>query len=229
MNTPCESGAVFCLPDPEQAARWLCDNLFFTPAGPGAVRCGSCVVYLRSGNAAVPEELPAESYRTGPEHLALRTTDIAAALAYCRGRGLELVLNGEGWFVNPQVLGKGEYYFHIRTPFGVSIEISQPVEGAGPAGPCPIWGLDHLGVPCADLDAELKELADLGFSPLFPPVENRSEREGRVRCTMAAGNGLVLEVYQFLDRTPRASETPGRLWGARIGRTARTGSGMRFA
>lgn len=229
MNTPCESGTVLCLPDPGQAARWLCDNLFFTQAGPDSLRCGNCVVYLRQEDTAVPEALPQESYRTGPEHLALHTTDISAALDYCRSRGMDLVLNGDTWHFNPQVFGKGEYYFHIRTPFGVSIEISQPVESAGPAGPAPIWGLDHLGVPCADLETELKELAQLGFSPLFPPVENRSEREGRVRCTMAAGNGLVLEVYQFLDRLPRLPEMPGRLWGARIGRQGHTGSGMRFA
>lgn len=227
METVLSPGPVLRVPHPAAARDWLCENLLFSPAPGGAVQNGSCVLYLRQGpGGPLPAPAPGHYY-TGLAHVALGARDIAAALAFCRARGLALTPEN-GWLYNPKVFGAGEYYFNAAAPFGLTVELSQPV--ARPAGPpdAPFAGLDHLGVPCADFDAECAFLENLGFSLAFSPVENYNEAEGRIRCAMLRRDALVLEVYQFLDQTPLPMPAGAVLRGIAAGADAVSPGGLRF-
>ena len=87
------------------------------------------------------------------------------------------------------------------TWFGVLIEISQHVD-ADKRGEKIIYGLDHIGLPSADFDAQLLNLKEQGFAEEFSPVINHSEVDGTIKCCMVRKGELVLEVYQFLDMKP---------------------------
>lgn len=228
METVLFCGPVLQVPDPASARDWLCRALRFAPAPCGAVQNGSCVLFLRQGpGGTLPAPAPGHYY-TGLAHVALHARDIAAALAACRQAGLTLTLQNGGWLYNPKVFGAGEYYFNAAAPFGLTVEFSQPVAQPGGVPGAPFAGLDHLGVPCADFSAECAFLEVLGFSPVFSPVENYNEAEGRIRCVMLRRDALVLEVYQFLDQTPLPMPTGAVLQGIAAGMDAVSPSGLRF-
>lgn len=208
-------GPLLQTPDVEAAEQWLCENLFFTPLETNVLKNGTCVLTLVQGPA---EAVPAPedgSYFTGFEHIALRTRNIDEAIAWCKLRGLDLMLKGGGSFYNPGVFGQGERYYNIFAPFGAVLEISQRVNDSGPAGPSPIFGLDHLGVPCADIRMELDFLKGLGFLPEFPIVHNFNEAEGNILCDMVSCRELTLEIYQFSDKKPCSMPTSAPLRGIR--------------
>lgn len=228
MATQPPFGPVLQVPDPAAARDWLCENLLFAPAPGGAVTNGSCALYLRQGpGAPLPAPAPG-TYYTGLAHVALRSTDIAAALARCRARGLATQPQNGGWLHNPQVFGAGEDYFNIHAPCGLTVEVSQPVAWAPGAQNMLFFGLDHLGVPCADFDAECAFWETLGFSLVFSPVENYNEAEGRIRCAMVQRGALVLEVYQFLDLVPVPMPAGAVLRGVFAWADAVSPSGVQF-
>lgn len=228
MEASFTGGPVLQVPDPAAARAWLCENLLFSPAPGGAVQNGSCTLFVRQGPGAPLPAPAAGGYYTGLAHVALHARDIAAALAHCRGRGLCLQLQNGGWSHNPKVFGAGEYYFNLETPFGFTVEISQPVAQPGGASGAPFAGLDHLGVPCADFSAETAFLQARGFAPLFAPVDNVNEQEGRIRCVMLRRGALVLEVYQFLDRAPAPMPGGAVLQGILDTADAVSPGGLRF-
>lgn len=193
---------VILTPAPENAAAWLIDNLFFIPMGPNTLQNGSCTLRLQKVTPLPAPVLEKCQYAAGVAHLALRTADIKKALAHCKARGLDLVLADDHEFYNPKVYGAGEYYFNIRSPFGVTVEISQHVQGADYGQTRLIEGLDHIGVPCADFEAQLACLLGQGFAREFVPVTNHNDTEGTIRCCMMRKEQLVLEIYQFLDMAP---------------------------
>lgn len=228
-------GPVLQVPNVEAAARWLCEELFFTPfEGAGALQHeavlqnGNCTIYLQKGCGTPPPAPGAGQYYTGFAHVALHTPSIAEALAWCRRRKLSLALKNGHWLFNPKVLGKGEYYFNITAPFGAVFEVSQPVARPGERGPRLIDGLDHVGLPCRNFQQELECLARLGFRPLFSPVENHNEEEGRILCSMLCLGGITAEVYQFLDMEPTAIPPHNVLQGIYIKQKATTPSGTHF-
>lgn len=193
---------VILTPEPETAAVWLTDNLFFAPAGENTLHNGSCTVRLQKGTPQPTPALAQGQYTAGIAHLALRAADIKKALTHCKEKQLDLMLTDDHEFYNPKVYGEGEYYFNIRSPFGVTVEISQHVQGAEYGQTKIIEGLDHMGLPSADFDAQLASLKAQGFAEEFAPVTNHNDAEGTIRCCMMRKDALVLEVYQFLDMTP---------------------------
>lgn len=193
---------VILTPEPETAAAWLTDNLFFAPAGENTLHNGSCTVRLQKGTPQPTPALAKGQYTAGIAHLALRAADIKKALTHCKEKQLDLMLTDDHEFYNPKVYGEGEYYFNIRSPFGVAVEISQHVQGAEYGQTKIIEGLDHMGLPSADFDAQLASLKAQGFAEEFAPVTNHNDAEGTIRCCMMRKDALVLEVYQFLDMTP---------------------------
>lgn len=193
---------VILTPEPETAAAWLTDNLFFAPAGENTLHNGSCTVRLQKGTPQPTPALARGQYTAGIAHLALRAADIKKALTHCKEKQLDLMLTDDHEFYNPKVYGEGEYYFNIRSPFGVTVEISQHVQDAEYGQTKIIEGLDHMGLPSADFDAQLASLKAQGFAEEFAPVTNHNDAEGTIRCCMMRKDALVLEVYQFLDMTP---------------------------
>ncbi len=201
------SGPVLQVFDVAAAGQWLCENLFFRPVNSAEnsrmiLENGSCTLYLEPCRKFISSPPPENSYFTGLAHVALRTGNIEAALEWCKTRSLVMQLQEGRSFFNPGVFGGGELYYNILSPFGVVFEISQRVSDREFAGPQIIYGLDHLGIPCADLDAELDFLEGIGFVAEFPIVHNFNDREGNILCDMVSRQGLTLEVYQFVDRTP---------------------------
>lgn len=206
---------VILTPAPENAAVWLADNLFFTPTGANTLQNGSCTIRLQEGTPLPAPTLAKCRYAAGVAHLALRTADIKKALAYCKARGLDLVLTNDHEFYNPKVYEAGEYYFNIRSPFGVTVEISQHVQGADYGQTRLIEGLDHIGVPSVDFEAQMACLLGQGFTQEFAPVTNHNDAEGTIRCCMMRKDQLVLELYQFLDMlaVPAQNQAPLQLHG----------------
>ena len=214
--------------DPEAVSRWLCRELFFSPAENGDVRNGNCTLRLIRGAVQAEGILPAGAYRTGLAHVALAANDIREALKSCQARGLSLqTADGESFF-NPGVFGRGERYFNIKTPFGFTVEVAMRVGQPCDRGPAPIWGLDHLGVPCADFAQETAALETCGFTSLFAPVLNENPAEGRIRCGMLSDGALTLEVYQFLDQRPTPMESGSPLCGVGGYPGCTTPGGLRF-
>lgn len=197
---------------PAEAAAWMVNNLLFEPtAAPNTVVNGTCrVTFVADGAAQCRPPLPGQ-YHTGPEHLALRTGDIQAALTRCKQLGVPLNLNDGQPFYNPKVYGEGEYYFNFLTPFGLLVEISQRVGHPHYGESRIIQGLDHVGVPSEDILQRMDCLTRQGFSQEFPPIQNYNDAEGRILCCMMRKEDLILEVYQFTDLVPSGCAASGCL------------------
>ena len=227
-------GPVIQVLDVAAAGHWLCENLFFKPCSPKGwdrltLENGSCTLYLETGRGAVPVLPPKERYFTGLAHIALRTGDIEAALEWCKTRNLMMNLQDGKSFFNPGVFGGGELYYNILSPFGVIFEISQRVTDTESVGPQLISGLDHLGIRCDDIGEELDFLKEIGFVPEFPIVHNYNDAEGHILCDMVSRHELVLEVYQFVDRTPCPMPEDDPLRGiCGFGMTARSPGGLQM-
>ncbi len=225
-------GPALQVPDVSAAEHWLCENLFFksSPAGDGAVlENGGCTLYLEPGRETVSVLPPKEGYFTGLSHIALRTGNIEIAIEWCKARNLRMILQDGKSFFNPGIFGSGELYYNILSPFGVVFEISQRVADTEWDEPQLISGLDHLGIPCANIGEELDFLKRIGFVPEFPIVHNCNNEEGRILCDMVSRQGLTLEVYQFIDRTPcpMAEDVPLRgIYG--LGMTTRSPGGLQM-
>lgn len=206
-------GTLIQAQDPQAAAQWLTENLFFTQSsldpdtGRLALTNASCLVLIESGDCQAIEPPADSSYFTGLAHIALRTDRIDEAIAWCQSRGLKLQLNGEGSFFNPKVYGGGERFFNIISPFGVVFEVSQRIDQPSPYQDTLINGLDHLGIPSPKIEAELDFFRKLGFEPDFAAVTNWNAAEGTIYCCMLsqrdpAGYAITLEIYQFADMEP---------------------------
>jgi hypothetical protein len=188
--------------NPTHTRQWLCRELFFQETANGDLCNGDCTLRLMQGTGPTDEAPPTNAYYTGLAHVALAACELEPALAYCKARGLTLQTSQGSGFWNPGVFGQGERYFNILTPFGLVVEVAQRVGSPCARGPSCICGLDHLGIPCADFEAELETLRQRGFTPLFAPVLNHTGAEGRIICCMVSDGRLTLEVYRFLDQNP---------------------------
>lgn len=204
-KTACRPRLVLVCQECELMAEWLCRYLFFqkisgTDADEIIVKNGNCILALHPLTTDLMENSK-ENRICGLEHLALETGDIHAAGMWCAKHGLEMDTDPTAPFFNPGVFGKGEYYFHVKTPSGMWLEISQKAASEGVSEKNPvIFGLDHLGIPCEDFRKEVEFLETAGFQNLFRPVENKNEQDGRILCVMMSDGELVLEVYEFLDQ-----------------------------
>lgn len=207
-------GVLIQVDEPQAAAQWLIDNLFFIRSGlePGTddpddrlfLTNANCLLIIESGNSAAVEAPAEGSYHTGLAHIALRTDRIDEAIAWCQSRQLTLQLNSSGSFFNPKVFGGGERFFNIISPFGVTFEVSQRVDFPSPYQDTLICGLDHLGIPSPEINAELDFFQRLGFAPEFATVTNWNAAEGTIYCCMLSqkdpsGHEITLEIYQFAD------------------------------
>ncbi len=206
--------------DIESAATFLEENLFFTRADSKFDKeidllNGSCRVTLRSGPSPLGGKAVGE-YEVGVEHIALGTDDIDQALQYARTRNLDLSPTNGQIRLNPGVYGDGERYFKIKSPFGWEFEIGRKVSDTRIAGGNILRDLDHVGIPCTDLDREVTFFAARGFVPEFVPVRNQNDADGRIRCVMLTYKCFTLEIYQFEDQIPRQtthSDVPCALYG----------------
>lgn len=202
-TNPDRPGVLLDVSNPDAVARWLIDNLFFSRLNgggpladnPDLVASGdgpelrvlanaNCILYLRSGDSATIVPPPDGMYHFGLAHIALRTEHIDDAIRWCEARQLSLQLADGGSFFNPKVFGNGERFFNIHSPFGVTFEVSERVGHPSPFQENLICGLDHLGIPSPDLDAELAFFMGLGFTPDFATVTNWNATEGTIRCCM---------------------------------------------
>ena len=227
-------GVRLTVPDLEQAAQWLEDNLFFSivddDAGVLAVN-GNCLLELLPGESAALPAPAAGAYFAGLAHIALRTRDIEEAITWCQIRGLDLQLDNGRRFYNPKVYGEGEYFFNIISPFGVVFEVSQRLAEPTPWPDPVICGLDHIGLPSADFAAAAAAFENLGFAADFAPVENWNASEGRIRCGMFSqsdpdGQTMTLEIYQFLDWSAEAIPASYGIKGLVLGRSGTTARGV---
>lgn len=234
-------GVLIQVDEPQAAARWLTENLFFTPAETESATPGcliltnaNCLLRIEPGSSQVVDT-PAEGfYHTGLAHIALRTDRIDEAIAWCQSRQLKLQLDGAGSFFNPKVFGGGERFFNIISPFGVTFEVSQRVDYPSPYQDTLICGLDHLGIPSPSIEAELDFFEKLGFSPEFATVTNWNAAEGTIYCCMLsqkdpAGQEMTLEIYQFADMKPQPMPDYYGIKGLVTGASGqRSGGGVRM-
>ena len=227
-------GFRLTVPDLEQAAQWLEDNLFFSivddDAGVLAVN-GNCLLELLPGESAALPAPAAGAYFAGLAHIALRTRDIEEAITWCQSRDLSLQLDNGRRFHNPKVYGEGEYFFNIISPFGIIFEVSQRLSEPSPCKDPVICGLDHIGVPSVDFAVASQVFMQLGFVPDFEPVENWNAIEGRIRCGMFSqtdpkGQQLTLEIYQFLDWQPASMPASYGIRGLLLGQSGITANGI---
>ncbi len=209
-------GILLRVEEPEEAARWLKQHLFFeerpSPATETRVLAnGNCVLYLTKGDAPEPPAPKDGEYATGLAHIALNTRNVEEAFSDLRQKGLPL----ESIAFNPKVFGEGEDYFQFMAPFGVRFEVSQKrrEKGRSMEGKPLLSGLDHVGLPSASLEAEMAFFEERGFSRCFEPVTNANPVEGTIRCVMLESAGMVLEIYQFMDWTPQPGPAAPRLEG----------------
>ncbi len=218
--------------DPQFAAQWLTDNLFFQTISKNnslsakqrqvSVSNENLVIELISGSANPLTNPPKGHYYTGLAHIALRTMNIMEAVDWCRKRELTILLNDGQPFFNPKVYGGGARYFQVVTPFGLTIEISQRVDFISPFQKTIISGLCHVGLPSPTIESEMAFFHQLGFQNDFAPVTNWNEAEGTIFCCMLsqkdpAGNELTVEIYQFADLKPTSLPSDYGLKGLKLG------------
>lgn len=79
----------------------------------------------------------------------------------------------------------------------MTIEVAQRAAGPAYSAARVIDGLDHIGLPSADLAQRMEAPQAAGFTPAFAPVRNHTPREGTILCCMLCRGDLTLEVYQF--------------------------------
>lgn len=205
MNENYIYGIRLQVDEPEQAAEWLCENLFFEREADGTelllvnggfhlILSGGCKKGKRAKNKAAPY--------MGINHAALETWDIRRALQYCRERGLWLEVNEQGGPRHSgKVYGTGMDYFNIISGFGFTIEVSQKLHCRRTPTENIIHGLEHVGVQVRDLDEAVRFYEGLGFTKDFEPVANESE-DGPVRCCMVSSAGTTVELYAFERTSP---------------------------
>ena len=113
------------VPNPEKAAGWLCENLFFKreeDEGENAVISGKFHLILKEEkHTKYKTEL--ENGYLGFTHIALETGDIGEAIRYCLERGMILELGEKGGArYSGKVYGTGMTYFNIKTEFGIRLK-----------------------------------------------------------------------------------------------------------
>ncbi|MDF2611192.1 MAG: hypothetical protein K0R92_2666 [Lachnospiraceae bacterium] len=190
---------TLCADNPKAVAEWLVENLFFQCMAERKdyqiVHNGSCVLHIYDNSI----DWDTDKYFSDFTHVAMGTSDIDKAIDWCISRQLKLHLDNGKSFYNPKVYDLGEKYFNIVSPFGIIFEVSQHVK---PQKECPkgiIYGLDHIGLPVADI-CDAKELFHAyGYTDEFDMVTNRNENEGTIFCIMMKKGNIILEVYQFAD------------------------------
>lgn len=147
------------------------------------------------------KKYPCNTNFAGYEHIALETTDIQQALEYCKKRGMQLETDDGKAFFNPQIWGTGMNYFNIITRFGIKIEVSQRLDRSMPVyADCLIGGLEHLGIEVSDLQESISYYLQNGAREGADIVENFTEN-GPVRCTMLQLDDIMIELYQFIEKT----------------------------
>ena len=210
-------GMRLAVKEPEAAARWLQENLFFRREAPLRLRSGDFLLELVPGEG----ERRDASDHVGWRHAALETHDIRAAIEWCRSRGMELELAPDGGpCCSAKVYGTGMEYFNIFTPFGFTVEVARKLHRQPKEGERLIWGLEHVGLQAGDFDAELAFWEGLGFRRDFEPVVNTPDGHV-IDCVMLSSEGTVVELYRFRDLKGLAPEEPAFYEALLLDRTNR--------
>jgi catechol 2,3-dioxygenase-like lactoylglutathione lyase family enzyme len=196
--------------DPDSAAGWLARSFGFvveTCEGATLASRGDCrILFCKESRALVPQSAP-EGYYTGLGHIALATNDMPAALGACRENGIRL-LGGDEVSHNPGIWGTGMDYVNPEPPFEVALEISRRLdldadEGRG----VPVIGLEHIGIPVADIKKAVSFYEKLGFEEKTQATIRKAD--GRtIYCAMVGLEGLRLELFEFarMDHEPYSGQ-----------------------
>lgn len=194
-------GVKLLVDDLEQAAGWLCSNLFFAREADGeafVLKNGRFRILLENGKETAAGEDPDAMY-LGIRHIALETSDVNRAIEYCRTKGLRLQLNDQGGARhNGKVYGTGMDYFNILSGLGFTVEVSQRLHCKGEPDGAIIHGLEHVGIQVPDAGEAIKFYESLGFHKEFEPVLNRCG-EHRIICCMVSAGQTAIEIYEFAD------------------------------
>lgn len=195
-------GVKLQVEDPEQAADWLCDKLFFVKETEGEeiiVNNGGFRFILKNRSRGTENKNAEDTMYLGIDHVALETYDIEKAIEYCKEKGLNPELNEQGGARHSgKVYGTGMSYFNIRSEFGFTVEISQKLHCRKRPTENIIDGLEHVGLQVDDINKAMSFYEKLGFKKEFEPVLNESGGH-RIRCCMMSARGTTIEIYEFED------------------------------
>lgn len=175
--------------NPPEIASWFSENFGFSQEK------AESFVLLKSGDLHWSWEKGEGTTNVwGLHHVALASSDIDAALAYCEKRNLSVDTDNGKPHRNPGVWGNGTRYFNILTPFGFVLEICQRMDlQYDPDAPI-IGGLEHIGIYTSDISRAEIFYRSLGFQIAYPRVTNEKEN-GQVLCTMLSNGSLMLELF----------------------------------
>ena len=192
------AGPLLRLADPAEAGRWFSQALGLSLEGEGScltARSGDCRIFLERDPDPAPAQTAAEGYYTGLAHIALRSTDLPASVRLCTERGARLA-GAEQISYNPGIWGTGMDYVNPLCPFGVGMEISQRLDL--PAGPMEqaTDGLEHIGIPVAQIEESVAWYRSLGFEKASG-TEIHREDGAQIFCVMMSGYGVILELFEF--------------------------------
>ena len=182
----------------EEFGKWLEEKLFFKRikneafADNSVYENGDCLLELCSMETIIHEK----AYK-GFVHIALDSTDINAALRYCKKENLLLELKGEDIFLNPKVYGEGAYYFNILSPFGITFEVSQKKGDARKAKQPVIAGLNHVGLQAKDIVQAVAYYKQEGFQNEFEIVTNEDAQGNMIRVVMMKKENIIIEIFQI--------------------------------
>jgi catechol 2,3-dioxygenase-like lactoylglutathione lyase family enzyme len=171
------------VPDPAAAVARLTGVFGFRPAGAGRLVRGSQVVAVRAGPAAAPGG--------AVDHVALAVPEVAAAAGAARAAGAEIdaEMTPQGPLRIAEFWGGGVEYLFLQGPGGARIELCCNL-----AAPVAAVGHDHIGLPCADLDASRAFWCGRGAQVIAEVALQRAE--GVTRVAFLRLGPSVLELYQ---------------------------------
>lgn len=196
-------GLLIRLPRPVEAADWLCRKMGFhieqQQPGSVTVRQGNCCIVLENQSQPVPLQEADEGHYTGLAHIAFATGNIQHTVESCQAAGIPLA-GGETISYNPGIWGTGMNYINPRWDYAVQLEISQRIDL--PAYDHPeslISGLEHVGLPVADMAAAIEFYRLLGFQQMTATTINRADG-ALIFCTMMSLGELTIELFEFANR-----------------------------
>ena len=186
---------------PAFQAQWLAKTLGVT-AGQNNdnwyCKAPDCRIELEQSakEYAVPEA--PEGYYVGLAHLAFRSTNLKDSVNKCLTEGTKLA-NGSVINYNPQIWGTGMDYVNPVCPFGYGLEICQRLDLPEESMTGITKGLEHIGIPCKNLAETIAFYERLGFACRTHVLNHRESDGADIDCAMREGNGVILEIYEFLE------------------------------
>lgn len=187
-------GALLRSPDPAALRTFLAQFARQTDAVENSyhLRCPGCDLWIEKGTYTPVPEAP-EEYYTGLAHLAFRRQDLVGATKRLQMANIPIVQGNHIPF-NPKVWGTGMCYVNPVCDFGFGLELCQRLDLPDTDK---FTGIDHIGIPVADMAESLAFYKALGFAVASDVNILRAADGAIIHNVMAAGYGTVLELYEF--------------------------------